>query len=295
MAEFTYRCEQGHTASHADLFCSICGLRVAPVRASGSRAQSAANAAGAGGTSRTIACPVGHTNTPSDLFCGACGLEITPANETSRPQVTMIHDTTSTAPQPKLRARHRRVLSPHTTRRILILLVCLAVPLSAWAAVWAGSTWKKTRASGTSSSLQSDRSGTQLPTTPTTFNVIPTTTLPPSTTPQSTALVPAPMACSQSAISQTLANGLWTDVPPEVASNLVVEELATMFTSDGTWARVATVNKPSSPGYQPPYGWFQCVSGSWAYYKVGYGYEWRCSAAPERFKAALRELLNSNC
>ena len=187
------------------------------------------------------------------------------------------------------------MLSPQTKRKIIVGLVCVTVPLSAWAAVWAGSTWKKSQSPSTSSASQDDRSGAQSPATTTTFAVVSTTTPRPSTTQQSVTQVPASTPCSRAAISQTLASGQWSDVPPEVASNLVVEESKTKFTSDGTWARVVTENKPSSPGYQPPNGWFQCVSGSWAYYKDGYGYEWRCSDAPERFKAALREVLNRDC
>ena len=145
MAEFTYQCERGHAASHTDLFCSTCGSRVAPVRKPGTEERPAPAAGSAHSEPRTVVCPVGHANTSNDLFCGECGLEIKPASEATRQRTTKIYDNTTSTPQPKVRARRRRVLSSRTTRRILVPLVCVAVPLSAWVAVWAGSTLKKSR------------------------------------------------------------------------------------------------------------------------------------------------------
>ena len=74
MANYGYRCENGHECSHQHLFCPTCGTPVSAVtlRRAGSDPVEEPAADGA----RRVLCPVGHINTPFDVYCGECGTEI---------------------------------------------------------------------------------------------------------------------------------------------------------------------------------------------------------------------------
>jgi hypothetical protein len=140
--------------------------------------------------------------------------------------------------------------------------------------------------------------GPQLPNTPTTATTtktqLPTTTT--SLARTTTTNRPASTAsCNSDSITTVLTSGQWTGVDQKMASNLAVDLSATKFTSDGKWAKVATKNLPTSPGYQPPLAWFHCVGGNWTYVTYGEPPGPTCSTASEELKAAIKEITGGTC
>lgn len=271
MADFAYQCEKGHAASHTDLFCSTCGSRVAPVRNPGTDERPPADSGPARASQRDLVCPVGHVNTSNDLYCGECGLEIRAASTSSRPRPTQTAGDSTGKRQRKKPAPRSSTFAPRTKRKILISLLCVAVPLSAWAAVWAGSALKESRSTSpaavasaitTSASSTSAVSSTSSTEGTRSSRQAPTTTTGVRGAPQPSGLyeVPAPTAvdCRTEDLLAAVRNNRSTSERTLIS----IEDSRTRVTTSPRYAYVYIRYDPN-PGYQPVGMVFSCGSNGW--------------------------------